>query len=169
MVFLWICPRPSLFILSKGIGAKVHYCCFDRLRRGFQPLPYVVYSTCGVDIWVVGCIRLSTPPPLCVLVFSSKGYSSSTWSFGLADGSHESSMPWEHIPATPVPRLGLWGEISVVGYIRLIYPTGGGCIKNPTGGVFSRTVFRSRDHSARHGSPCCVFFYPAPASKKNRD
>ena len=42
----------------------------------------------------------------------------------LSDGSHESSVLWEHTPAAAVPYLGLGAEISLVGYVLKTPPVG---------------------------------------------
>ena len=51
-------------------------------------------------------------------------YSSCLGPIRLSDGSHESSVLWEHTPAATVPYLGLGAEISLVGYVLKTPPVG---------------------------------------------
>ena len=51
-------------------------------------------------------------------------YSSCLGPIRLSDGSHESSVLWEHTPAATVPYLGLGAEILLVGYVLKTPPVG---------------------------------------------
>ena len=57
-------------------------------------------------------------------IISIGRYSSCLGPIRLSDGSHESSVLWEHTPAAAVPYLGLGAEISLVGYVLKTPPVG---------------------------------------------
>ena len=81
------------------MGTHFHHCC-------------VRSTLAGRDV-AGGVYEAKYPTSVGVLTISIGRYSSCLGPIRLGDGSHESSVLWEHTPASAVPYQGLGAEISL--------------------------------------------------------
>ena len=99
-----------LLLLRTAAATHFYHCC-------------VQSRLAGRDV-AGGVCEAKYPTSVCVPTISIGRYSSCLGPIRLSDGSHESSVLWEHTPAATVPYLGLGAEISLVGYVLKTPPVG---------------------------------------------
>ena len=95
------CCRLALLLLRTAAATHFYRCC-------------VRSTLAGRDV-AGGVCEAKYPTSVCVPTISIGRYSSCLGPIRLSDGSHESSVLWEHTPAATVPYLGVGAEISLVG------------------------------------------------------